>query len=1174
MAKKKTINYKTKQPTGLAFTRKSNVITLTWKCRDTDYEKAQQIAWNYWIIKKTMAYNKKTKKKDIATYSSHKTATSNGWRPLWFDTRSYNFTFDPKSFYPYNNNFLNLISISVRGQRKDFENGDIKYVTRMSDSTPIQYKVLTPSPPRVSAELSSEYSNVTKFSWECPDSGATARILTDYERQTILVANCNTADGKKVKWGKASTYTGTAKSHSVTEGTPFQGYYSYTRWYRVRCRGPRGVSEWRYARHVYAMPAYAKDVKAKVQASNRGRGYFRINVNWVANATVAHPIDKTVVQYLVTEPATSISTKTDKNGKKYRHVALIAPPMSSATDYNVSKDTGGRDGIVMTVPALSEENNCVVVRVNTHHDNNVGTGDTTYVTGSFGVLSEPTITSIGSVDPTTKRVRIVAENTSSVNNTHLAILYKNSAQPSKEICVGYIPKGETEATIILPDNCLTSSFTLGVQARLGDYSPVSYKANAYTAFTLSNTIMQSVKVWGEGTVPQPPKNITLTSPSLGAIRVTWDWSWLAATGAEISWSSHEDAWESTDQPQTYVVDNTSASSWIIYGLDIGTWYIRIRLFNGTGDALTYGAYSDTVSIKLSSAPATPALTLSDSVVSQDGSVTCYWVYTTTDGTAQNFAEICEAIQQSDGTFVYGNIIGRANAAQYHTLYMEDLGWKSGETHHLAVRVTSASGETSEGWSAPVSLAIADKIDIAVTDTSLVDKQEIIGEEIVYNYKALTKMPLVINVNRSEDSYSPSDDTTVVEGKTYYTRSGAGTEEEPYVYTTVENPEGNPSQNGYYEKDTLEGDVTIIIERAEGYHVDRPDETEFDGFEGETVAIATKSLDGSISIDREDLLGIFDDGAKYNLIAMVTDTYGQTSITEPLQFTVEWDHQAVLPVAEIEVFKEDIYSTILPIAPTGYEKTSDATVVEGKAYYTRSGSGTEEDPYIYTEVSSPSGNPKEQGYFEAYNSSNDSCDIYRLSVDGPELIVEDAIFGTKYVDPYPTLKEFGGYRVVYKTSYGDYITAENNLAWVDFTDEEHQIDRFATIIDFNKDRVILPYDIEIANKWSKDFTETKYLGGSVQGDWNPAVSRTGSVRTNSVVFEDPDTIKAMRKLADYAGICHVRTPDGSNFHANVDISEDRENKFVNKLAKFSIDITRVDGERLDGMDYDAWINDTE
>lgn len=49
------------------------------------------------------------------------------------------------------------------------------------------------------------------------------------------------------------------------------------------------------------------------------------------------------------------------------------------------------------------------------------------------------------------------------------------------------------------------------------------------------------------------------------------------------------------------------------------------------------------------------------------------------------------------------------------------------------------------------------------------------------------------------TYVPTQDTSV-QDKTYYTRTGSGTVNYPYVFTAVENPTGNPKTNGYYEVD--------------------------------------------------------------------------------------------------------------------------------------------------------------------------------------------------------------------------------------------------------------------------------------------------------------------------------------------------------------------------------------
>ena len=50
---------------------------------------------------------------------------------------------------------------------------------------------------------------------------------------------------------------------------------------------------------------------------------------------------------------------------------------------------------------------------------------------------------------------------------------------------------------------------------------------------------------------------------------------------------------------------------------------------------------------------------------------------------------------------------------------------------------------------------------------------------------------------SEAEYAAAEDTTVKAGKTYYTRTGAGTDASPYVYEEVEAPTGNPKTSGYY-----------------------------------------------------------------------------------------------------------------------------------------------------------------------------------------------------------------------------------------------------------------------------------------------------------------------------------------------------------------------------------------
>ena len=80
-----------------------------------------------------------------------------------------------------------------------------------------------------------------------------------------------------------------------------------------------------------------------------------------------------------------------------------------------------------------------------------------------------------------------------------------------------------------------------------------------------------------------------------------------------------------------------------------------------------------------------------------------------------------------------------------------------------------------------------------------------------------------------------------------------------------------------------------------------------------------------------------------------------------------------------------------------------------------------------------------------------------------------------------------------------------------------------------------------------------------------MSRTGSVG-GVIVTDDPETISALRRLADYPGICHVRTVDGSSYPADVQVSEDRGNS---KIVSFRLSVTRVDSEGYEGMTEDEW-----
>ena len=1014
------------KPSGLTLTRTGSTYTATWKIGDVDYSGGQTLQRAVTIGKKQGDW------KGVSDVGKKDTKKA--------------FTIAASNFYPTTDKKLKATTIRLRGKRGNYETGTgtERHTIKPAVSEWTEYVLPNdiPNAPTVSATLSGSLSNVCTFSWSAKDEPK--KWLTRTQWQTVLVQNCNYTDGRKAPWKSTATgwQTGTAgasSSQTITENTSLIAGKSYTRWFRVHTQGPAGDSAWKYAKHVYAAPNQATVKTATPKVTPGG---YLVTVKWQAEQNASRPIDSTTIQYAIATPLAN----------------RVCPPGASWQDADVQKDTAKMDAATFAVDSRCDFDEVLYARVNTKHDNNITYGSAVAVKG--GLLTAPTGLTI-SADDTTHRATVAATNESAVPDSFLVVSYITAKNPNG-IDVGIIPHGSTSVTVQCPAWATGEEVRFGVRAVQGTYTSKT-RADGVTVYAVTKRLWSTLVTDG-GAVPVAPTGVTVTASDIpGTIRVTWNWTWSGATAAELSWANHEDAWESTDMPETFEINNTHASAWNISGLETGeTWYVRVRLMAAAGDDVTYGAYSEIESIDLSSAPVVPSLTLSEGVIPEDGSVVASWAYSTTDGTMQASAQLAEVVS---GAYVP---LLQVETQQTATIYPSEVGWSAGETHYVVVQVASASGRVSDGWSDPVAVIVAERIMASITATSLVP-QTIVTDGTSRNINALTAMPLSVTV------------------------SGAG----------------------------QDGTTTVAIERAEDYHVRRPDESEMYGYEGETVALVSQMGDAAITITADDLMGRLDDGAPYRIVATVEDAVGQTATAE-LDFEVHWSHQAIIPTATVEIDADAMVAKLTPVAPTG-------TV------------------------------------------TGDVCDIYRLSVDKPVLLYPDAEFGTTYVDPYPTIGTFGGHRFVFKSKDGDYITEDNEFAWIDTTpaDDDDLLDFPANIIDFGTGRVVLMYEIDLANSWTKDFTETQYLGGAVQGDWNPAVRRTTTMTAVAITEDDQTTIESMRRLAEHPGICHVRTKDGSSFAADVQCSEDYKQNNNQRLVTFQLKITRVDPEGYDGMTLAEW-----
>lgn len=1113
---------KTKAPTGLAIKRNKNAFTLTWKKGDKDYGDGQ-----------TLRYR--------CNYDKFQDLT------VGIGTTAMSVPVDMTKYYPHTSKMLSRVQFAIRGNRKAYtekqkisgKDVNVTIDPTVSDWSYKEFIFNKPQAPSVSTSLSGTYSNVCTFSWTVKNDTASHTHFADCEYQSILSPKeSKETDGSKLRWsenteGWQTNMTGATGSITITEQTENLAAGSYTRWVRVRARGARGASKWRYMKHVYARPYQAKISNASVKQTNAG-GYL-CTVEWSVSAPASHPIDAVTVQYAIATPAAN----------------LACPDDASWNDASITRDTSGKDMAAFSIDSVVGTDQALFVRVNTKHDSNITYGAVKLV--KMGYLTDPEIEDV-SIDYNNHAVTITANNLSSVIDSFLLLKYIGTNKYQTGLNIGVLPHGTNRITAVhCPIWAEDEPIAFSVQAIVGTYKAnPPWQTNNVVTYSITSKASSRNQVRQGGAVPTPPTDVELSMTDVvGTVQVSFNWTWNDATAAELSWANHPDAWQSTNEPETYEIRTTRSSIWNISGLEVGqTWYVRVRLIGGTEDNPIYGGYSDIVSIDLASAPITPVLSVSPGIVTAGGTVTASWVYVSTDTTLQKSARVAEVMDttqlgveyiltedttaqegklyyvqgtddafrtidlgiytatsdtevQEDKTYYVRRGSGTVNSpyryesvsnpsgnpstvpyyefsgaydsaegyyeqnyvvlvnvetAQQVDLDVDSLGWGVGETHSLAVKVASASGRET-GWSDPVMVMVAESLVCEITQTSLTDVTE--DSETV---KYLTALPLTATI----------------------TGAGAG------------------------------GTTTLAIERAQAYHVTRPDETDLHGFEGETVALITQTGEAQITVGLDDLIGRLDDGAHYRLVASISDGLGQ-SASESIDFWVGWAHQALIPDGEVVLDTEHVAMMLTPTEPTG--------AVEG-----------------------------------------DVCDIYRLSVDKPQLIYEGAEWGETYVDPYPTIGEYGGYRFVFRSKEGDYITGSGELAWID---ADTDIDYPYNIFDFGTGRVELEYNVDVSNSWKKDFKETQYLGGSIQGDWNHAVSRSSSVGAVGITTEDQQTIEAVRRLAVYPGICHVRTKEGSSYPADVQVSESYAVGEGHKLAKFSLKITRVDSEGLDGMTLAEW-----
>lgn len=959
------------------------------------------------------------------------------------------------------------------------------------DSSSYKYDVEKPLAPTLT--VANEAANSTTFTWSAPqdkDNHWYYRCLyrTKYDSKPEASTGWSA-------WAPASQ-----SSYSYTDNETGK-----TRSFQIKAVGPGGESATKTQRHNITTSPVATWGKDPVSIDTKSSQYYKMVYNVNLNAS-HYTVDSIVPQYFIGKPDADMSCPGNAG-------------WSDGTTYHYA-DGKSNYALAITTEDRISEDECLWARVKTAHDS-IPSASSAYRVLT-GKLKKPSA-NISPGTPATSGFTVSFSNIDAktqVEDAYIEVyLEKYSAMGIENyILIGTIANGSATAEISCSED-ITGEEGFAIHIRNVTADGHSMKSDYYDYST---------------SMPSAPTLISVDpTATAGKVYLSWITNWTASNGTIIAWTDDPDNWRSNEEPETYEI-NEDANSWFITGLETGkTWYFRIRSVMTSGDNVTYSPWSSDEPIDLSSAPAIPVLYLSEETIAEDGMVTAYWSYVSTDGTSQIAANVVEvtvadaewdpnARTWSGGNLTYGDPVGSATSEQHIDIYASDHGWENGSTVYLALQTQSGSGGFSD-YSSLAKLVIAPEPAVTITDPftgSETTTEYFAGDGSTRAFRcagSLSASPTVTVGGAAATVSGYSGDTVTLAS------APADGAEVAITYTTTDNRILGDLPLSVTVSTTGATNLTVAIERAVKYPLERPDGTVTDGAAGETIYVSSIPAESSniISIGLDDLIGRLDDGAWYNLVATASNNYGH-SAEDSIMFKVHWSHQAWKPEATFVSDPENYIARITPVASEDYE-------------------------------------------------TGDTCDIYRLGIDKPELIISGGAFGTEYVDPYPAFGASSGYKVVTVTANGDYITEDNMFAEYDSTIEEDagytQLDPKCIVIDFAGERVELPYNITLGNSWAKDFERTQYLGGHVAGDHNKAVIRDLSASTVLAVNRQYVDTETMRSLSEYAGLCHVRTPEGSSFVADIQVSEDRE--YGSPIVSYNLTIKKVDTVGFDGMTYAEW-----
>ena len=546
------------------------------------------------------------------------------------------------------------------------------------------------------------------------------------------------------------------------------------------------------------------------------------------------------------------------------------------------------------------------------------------------------------------------------------------------------------------------------------------------------------------------------------------------TGCEATWSEDQNAWESSEGPQSttfeWADEARQSSAWAntgtlyIAGLTEGTrYYVKARTWYD-GDEQAWSDYTEESTITCVTAPASVTLAGPDAIARGE-SIELYW--TVAHDLDQTEWHVHEADwDETTGQWTTGNARKALSNGTGSLAHASVPASRYGASKQMALYVSAGcGGELTDSNVIVVGIADVPKCE-ASTDTTVTAKPF-----TAYAYTDDPTSRLFVTLrSRGVTFQAPDGDRDQLDGDVVWTQAMTPA----WTSTTWGN-----TQLRAQLADAVDAAQDAYDEAAQGIDADATANA-LAALTAAQAALAAHPASGACHVAAFEVPESAElvDGGTYELaLSTVERTAGLSSAVATCAATVGWLHQAPAPSDGIE------------LVPNVAERSVQVTLAEPDGW-----------------------------------AETDVYDLYRMTPTGHVLVADNLAADAEVDDPYAP---FGyadlHYRVAVRTADGD----------VAYDDYGYDMDVRTLRFDWGNDHVELPFNVEVSESYEKTFEARGHVDGSVNGYYDKPVTHTGSYDV-AVMKADAETIGALRRLAEHPGAVFCRTGRGEAFQCNADL----------------------------------------